>query len=240
MAAAKASTILVLASVTLAVAAADGFFGKTPGCHAMLDNIAAQGHSDLELAAYCHASLPPQFCRDAVASLGEQPWSVDSIASTCKSFEDRYASRRPVDATGRTAEEQGMTFPDIQKTVEECMATKAEAGLCKDQGRPMTVDECIAWKQEKYPEMTAKIQDAVARFYDIAMGQASTMGMSEQVTPVHTASQRFSIGFLVGLASIAAASVAAVAMALNRLGRVTSPRSLLVFADGEEDELSDA
>jgi len=229
MAAAKASITLAM----LTAVAADEF-SQPLGCHTMLSNIAAQGHSDLQLAAYCHAGLPPQLCRDATKDLGKQPWSEDHIAATCGAWEGQYGMRTPAGgAPGRSA--QDMSFPDLQKTIDQCIAAKSQAGLCKDQhtGTPMTIEECIAWKQKTYPVKTQEIMSALKQFYAMAMGEAPPPSQkSEQVGPID-ASRGPGLGLVVGSAFAAASVVAGSVVAYRRVRRTSGPRQLLAQEDQE-------
>eukprot|EP00418_Pyrodinium_bahamense_P077449 CAMPEP_0179060380 /NCGR_PEP_ID=MMETSP0796-20121207/25837_1 /TAXON_ID=73915 /ORGANISM="Pyrodinium bahamense, Strain pbaha01" /LENGTH=58 /DNA_ID=CAMNT_0020757163 /DNA_START=71 /DNA_END=244 /DNA_ORIENTATION=+ len=58
MAAAKATTVCL----ALLAPAGGGAASANGQCRTLLGNVAAEGHSTLELAAYCRATLPPQFC----------------------------------------------------------------------------------------------------------------------------------------------------------------------------------
>eukprot|EP00408_Alexandrium_pacificum_P049022 CAMPEP_0171239252 /NCGR_PEP_ID=MMETSP0790-20130122/43883_1 /TAXON_ID=2925 /ORGANISM="Alexandrium catenella, Strain OF101" /LENGTH=249 /DNA_ID=CAMNT_0011705623 /DNA_START=64 /DNA_END=813 /DNA_ORIENTATION=- len=166
------SSRAVLSLSLAAYAAADGLFTATPGCHTLLHDIAAQGRSDMELAAYCRANMPPALCRDAMGSLGSQPWASDRIASTCEKWEEQWntaAKAAPARIT--------MDFAELQAKTDQCVKLKAQAGLCRNPktGEPpaqasLRLDACIRWKQHTYPEQTKKIHEMVSGFYAVAMG----------------------------------------------------------------------
>mmetsp|Transcript_39076 Transcript_39076/g.78847 ORF Transcript_39076/g.78847 Transcript_39076/m.78847 type:complete len:262 (+) Transcript_39076:70-855(+) len=222
-------------SARLAPSAAESLFTAAPGCHTLLQDIAAQGRSDMELAAYCRANMPPQFCRDAAGSLGSQPWSSDRMVSTCQKWEEQWNARVAAEAPGRAA----MDFAEMQAKADQCVKAKALAGLCKDPktGGPLPVDKCVAYKAKVYPEQTKKWHDTLQAFYGVWMGKgqqaapptttkAPAHGLkgvlgaigsaiakgkqqkSEQVGPVAVPSMVGS-GFFVGAAVAAAAFAAA-------------------------------
>eukprot|EP00413_Alexandrium_margalefii_P044221 CAMPEP_0204605388 /NCGR_PEP_ID=MMETSP0661-20131031/58453_1 /ASSEMBLY_ACC=CAM_ASM_000606 /TAXON_ID=109239 /ORGANISM="Alexandrium margalefi, Strain AMGDE01CS-322" /LENGTH=265 /DNA_ID=CAMNT_0051616625 /DNA_START=83 /DNA_END=880 /DNA_ORIENTATION=- len=176
MAMAKTSIALAFA----ASAAAEDLFSTAPGgCQGMLGDVAAQGRSDAELAAYCRASMPPKLCQDALSGLGQQPWSTHRIASTCKTWEAQWNAAAVMGAPGREA----MDFNSLQATLNGCMAAKAEAGLCeKKPGMPMSLNECIDHKQEVYPQQTKKYNDAIQDFYSAVMGAPVTQEGGEKGT----------------------------------------------------------
>eukprot|EP00418_Pyrodinium_bahamense_P063326 CAMPEP_0179087636 /NCGR_PEP_ID=MMETSP0796-20121207/39830_1 /TAXON_ID=73915 /ORGANISM="Pyrodinium bahamense, Strain pbaha01" /LENGTH=54 /DNA_ID=CAMNT_0020785149 /DNA_START=88 /DNA_END=248 /DNA_ORIENTATION=- len=54
MAAAKATVVCLALLAPAGAASAEG------QCRTLLGNVAAEGHSTIELAAYCRATLPPR------------------------------------------------------------------------------------------------------------------------------------------------------------------------------------
>lgn len=174
------SSRAVLSLSLAAYAAADGLFTATPGCHTLLHDIAAQGRSDMELAAYCRTNMPPALCRDAMSNLGSQPWSSDRIASTCEKWEEQWNTAAR-DAPARIT----MDFAELQAKTDECMKIKAQAGLCQTEGgQPLPLDACIIWKQTTYPEQTKKINDLVSGFYAVATGGKPPMKTARESEPV--------------------------------------------------------
>jgi len=230
---------LALAPAILATVTADGLFSKTPGCQTMLGDIAARGHSDLELAAFCHATLPPDLCRTGMGDLGKQPWSSEHIAETCKAWEGQYEAKNAVLGPARSTQ----SFSDLQRTMDECMKVKADAGLCQSpRGLPLTLEDCVREKQEKYPVYTQKLMTAMTEFYNIAMtgspgGQSrlpQPQQMSEQIEPV-SATRKLDMGLVAGLALVVTSVATVGAVAYRRHRRAAGPRHLLV-ADGQEEE----
>jgi len=230
---------LALAPAILATVTADGLFSKTPGCQTMLGDIAARGHSDLELAAFCHATVPPELCRTAMGNLGQQPWSSAHIAETCRAWEDQYEAKNAALGPARSTQ----SFPDLQRTVEQCMKVKTDAGLCRgsDTGRPLSLEDCVREKQEKYPKYTQKLTTAMSEFYNIAMtGSAGGQSrfprpqqMSERLEPA-AATHQLDAGLIAGAALVVASAATVGAVAHRRLRRAAGPRHLLV-ADGQEE-----
>jgi len=233
-AAAKLSCALALVG---SAAMGDLGSGVAPVCESMLGDVASRGHSDVQLAAYCRASMPPQLCQDAAAALGKQPWSTDRIASACKTWEGQLGGQSARGAPGREA----VDFQQLQQYLDQCMHAKAEAGVCQnhDTGKPLSMNECIDYKQRTYPEQTKNIMDALNRFYDVAMGGApktatsGAVGRSEQVEPIAVA-RGPSVGLVVGLGSLVAAALAGAAGFL-RLRRRPMMRRALVDTAGEEE-----
>jgi len=173
----KASLALALA----ASAGAEDLFGAAHGgCRGMLSDIAALGHSDAELSAFCRASMPPQLCRDAFGSLGQQPWPADRIASACQTWENQWNAALSM-APGREA----MDFNSLQQTLNGCLESKAKAGLCqKPSGKPMALNECVDHKQEVYPKQMQKYNDAINHFYSKVMGAGTPAPDANKDKPV--------------------------------------------------------
>jgi len=231
---------LSCAMALVASATANGVTSASPACLNMLSDVTSQGRSDAELAAFCRASLPPQFCREAASSLGQQPWSPDRIASTCKTWEDRWDARSAAAAPGREAK-QGhgghehqdsgadsgtgfSSFDELQKYLDQCMAVKASAGICKKPGseQPMDLNSCIDYKQRTYPEQTKRFTDAVNSFYSHVMSK-SELRQEQAAAPSGP-----TVGLL-GLGSVLAAATTAAAGFL-RCRREGKRRALLATA----------
>jgi len=235
-----------------ASASADELAGANPACQSMLSDVAGQGRSDVELAAFCRASLPPQFCQEAASSLGRQPWSSDRIASTCRTWEDRWNARSAAAAPGREAKgglgkafkghkgggggwggdgSSFRSFGDLQKYLDQCMVVKARAGICKMPGteQPLDLNSCIDYKQKTYPEQTKKFNVAMNSFYSHVMGKSTQQELT-------AAPRGPSAGLLVGLGSVLAATTAAAAGFL-RCRRQGMRRTLLAVGveDGQGD-----
>eukprot|EP00413_Alexandrium_margalefii_P034153 CAMPEP_0204577634 /NCGR_PEP_ID=MMETSP0661-20131031/42456_1 /ASSEMBLY_ACC=CAM_ASM_000606 /TAXON_ID=109239 /ORGANISM="Alexandrium margalefi, Strain AMGDE01CS-322" /LENGTH=267 /DNA_ID=CAMNT_0051586487 /DNA_START=77 /DNA_END=880 /DNA_ORIENTATION=- len=172
-----AKTRTSMALVLAAAASADDLFTTVPGgCQGMLGKIGASGHNDMELAAYCRANMPPKLCQDALNGLGQQPWSADHIASTCKTWEEQWNAVMSVGVPGREA----MDFSQLQETLNGCMAAKAQAGLCqKPSGKPMALNECVDHKQKIYPDQTKKYSDALNNFYGAVVGGTTAVPSSK-------------------------------------------------------------
>mmetsp|Transcript_743 Transcript_743/g.2488 ORF Transcript_743/g.2488 Transcript_743/m.2488 type:complete len:272 (+) Transcript_743:79-894(+) len=259
MAMAKTSIALAFA----ASAAAEDLFSTAPGgCQGMLGDIAAQGRSDAELAAYCRASMPPKLCQDALSGLGQLPWTTGRIASTCEAWKAQWIAAAVMGAPGRDA----MDFDSLQATLNGCMAAKAESGLCeKKPGTPMSLNECIDHKQEVYPQQTKKYNDAIQDFYSAVMGTSpatqapsakeggasggetagekgdgqllegaadESSGKAEELGPV--AAFRGRVLFLLAVPGLAVAALAAGATVLRRLRR--SPGSRMARVAGTEED----
>jgi len=217
-----------IAIALAASAAASDVTGAPPACLNMLSDVTSQGRSDAELAAFCRASLPPQFCREAASSLGEQPWSPDRVASACRTWEDRWNARSAAAAPGREAQgvseglaealahghQQGQgggagfsSFDELQRYLDQCMAAKASAGVCRAPGsdKPMDLNSCIDYKQRTYPEQTKRFTDAVNSFYSHVMSK-SELRQERAAAPNGPGA-----GLLLGLGSVLAATTAAAA-----------------------------
>lgn len=231
----RAAAPWALVPALTALVAADGPPGAGSGCSHALLRLSGEGHSDLELAAYCRANLPPDVCRDASGTLGEQPWAPDRIAALCERWDGRWAGAAPA----RQAQASG--FENLQPLLEECMQKKAAAGICKDpnSGGPLPLDQCAAEKAKEYPEQTKKIQEALAIAMS-HMGQAQDgqlLQSSEQLGPVAT-SRRLSKGTLAALAFVVASFSAASLVSLRRLlhgGRHPEHSPVLLGSASESD-----
>eukprot|EP00416_Gambierdiscus_australes_P026378 CAMPEP_0171067028 /NCGR_PEP_ID=MMETSP0766_2-20121228/7759_1 /TAXON_ID=439317 /ORGANISM="Gambierdiscus australes, Strain CAWD 149" /LENGTH=263 /DNA_ID=CAMNT_0011523237 /DNA_START=46 /DNA_END=838 /DNA_ORIENTATION=- len=201
-------TLLVCASADVATPVRDG-------CHKLLRDIAARGYGDVELAAYCRASLPPQVCRNAFNALGSQPWAPERIGVACQKWEE--------DAHGAAPGREAVSYEDyveLQRRVDLVMQHKAEAGLCKDPstGSAIPLDKCVEWKLQEYPKYTQKVQEAIQKIFAAATtGQTPQVQSKAEVVSLAPAS-RANLSFLVGSAMFVV-FVAGVAVTLQRLRR---------------------
>mmetsp|Transcript_3955 Transcript_3955/g.7990 ORF Transcript_3955/g.7990 Transcript_3955/m.7990 type:complete len:234 (-) Transcript_3955:71-772(-) len=203
----------------------------TPGCHTLLQDVAAQGHSDFELLAYCRANMPPQLCRDAVSSLGSQPWSPDRIALSCQKWEEQWSAQAAA-APGRSVYD----FSEVQSRADAIIKVKSEAGLCKDPktGGQIPLDKCITWKSKVYSEKTKELHDLLSNFYGAAMG-AGKIQESEQLGPI-AAPGGARMGMFAGLALIMLSFAGAAAMTVNRVWRrVRKPEHAHQLVDSSPD-----
>mmetsp|Transcript_6019 Transcript_6019/g.7730 ORF Transcript_6019/g.7730 Transcript_6019/m.7730 type:complete len:135 (-) Transcript_6019:41-445(-) len=117
----------------------------------------------------------------------------------------------------------------LKQLLDQCMAKKAQAGICQDPhtGGPLPLDQCAQQKAQEYPEQTKKIQQAL----QTAMSQMGQSGQiqqkSEKLGPV-TSPSRLSKGLLAGLVFIVTSFAAGSVLTIRRLRQ----RKLLNLAHG--------
>mmetsp|Transcript_30441 Transcript_30441/g.70786 ORF Transcript_30441/g.70786 Transcript_30441/m.70786 type:complete len:231 (-) Transcript_30441:103-795(-) len=223
----KACSAALLASAASAVA--DSATPVRDGCNKLLKDVAARGYTDMELAAYCRATLPPDVCRDAVTTLGSQPWAPERVGAACQKWED--------DARGAPGRETATSYENylaLQKRVDETMAAKAEVGLCKDpnSGSAISLDQCVEWKLQEYPKYSARVQEAVQKVFSTAVyGQGVPMAAKFEIIAPAPARGASLAAVLAGLAGLAV--LAAVAVVAGR--RVKSPEQNRALVQVEDD-----
>eukprot|EP00416_Gambierdiscus_australes_P021324 CAMPEP_0171068960 /NCGR_PEP_ID=MMETSP0766_2-20121228/8865_1 /TAXON_ID=439317 /ORGANISM="Gambierdiscus australes, Strain CAWD 149" /LENGTH=229 /DNA_ID=CAMNT_0011525309 /DNA_START=89 /DNA_END=778 /DNA_ORIENTATION=- len=218
------------AAALVSLVVADSSTPVRDGCHDLLRDVASRGYTDVELAAYCRATLPPHVCRDAMTSLGSQPWAPERIGAACQKWEDDARAAAP----GREAATSYENYLELKKRVDDCMQQKAEAGLCKDpsSGSAIPLDQCVQWKLQEYPKYSAKVQEAIQKVYNTAVtGQGvPPQAKFEIIRPVHVRGASFTV--LAGSAGFAVL-LAGAAVATRR--RIKSSEQKHALVEGEDD-----
>eukprot|EP00420_Gonyaulax_spinifera_P019217 CAMPEP_0197897094 /NCGR_PEP_ID=MMETSP1439-20131203/41638_1 /TAXON_ID=66791 /ORGANISM="Gonyaulax spinifera, Strain CCMP409" /LENGTH=226 /DNA_ID=CAMNT_0043517701 /DNA_START=48 /DNA_END=728 /DNA_ORIENTATION=- len=153
------SVVLAAAAPLLAAAAPSGM---ATHCHNFLNRMSTEGHSRFEVGALCRARLPPDVCQRVLKPLGEQPWSPETLDTTCNGWEAEYQSRLEALAPSRRAQ----TVVGVVKMLDQVTAMKAELGICKH----MSLEECAAHKAKEYPKATQKLMKLMRRLYDSYTG----------------------------------------------------------------------
>jgi len=100
----------------VAAVSQDGF---VPKCTNLLSGVAASGHSDVEVAAFCRQAYTPSMCKSMRSSLGAMPWPEAKIESSCKQWGGDLVARSDRDL---------MTYEDFNNMLETSAETKKSMG----------------------------------------------------------------------------------------------------------------
>jgi len=208
-------------------------------CHALLAGMAAQGHSRFELGALCRQRLPHAVCREAMGTLGNQPWSQEAKDATC----DRWTAEWQERAMHLAPERRAQTLQDLQSKLDYCTAKKAQLGICENK----TMDECVQHKTTEYPKLTQRVSAVLQSMYadyqhSTGMGPAAAAspGSSSSAPTAqkkYDGSQRLDLSSFKALRAISltmAVSLAAVAAFVWRTHRSLRPAELGLVVDEEE------
>merc|ERR1712190_395681 len=153
------------ASRDLLVGAGSGG-GIAPKCTSLLGGVAASGHSDSEVAAFCRAAYTPEMCSTMRASLGRMPWPAAKIQETCQQWDARVK-----------ADDRGMmSYDELNQALEHSANHKASVGynMPRNSDGSVNVDKTVEMKMAQ----TQSMVDA----YNQYMGY-STSAPSQQVAP---------------------------------------------------------
>merc|ERR1712087_300027 len=153
------------ASRDLMVASGSGG-GIAPKCTSLLGGVAASGHSDAEVAAFCRAAYTPEMCSTMRASLGRMPWPAAKIQETCQQWDARVK-----------ADDRGMmSYDELNQALEHSANHKANVGynMPRNSDGSVNVDKTVQMKMAQ----TQSMVDA----YNQYMGH-STSVPSQQAAP---------------------------------------------------------
>jgi len=231
-------TSLALVPVFLSTAVSETAPTLGGGCQGLFRDLGAKGYSDFELAAYCHANLPPQSCHETFGTLGAQPWAPERIGKLCQTWGDAATA-----APGRKALAYE-TYQQLQKAVDDAIKKKAESGICQNPTtkKPLPMDECVKTKEDYAMKVKKAMQDMSTQMMGTAFGEQGTAAQPaaskvEALGPIVAKSS--TVGVPAGVGLLTALTVAGAAVAARRgLGRMQKSdreRTLVDSLESEED-----